>query len=134
MAYKILAIDPGTSKIGVALLDKSGTILYKNILRPDSLLKDLIDIINREKPVAIILGNKTAKSEISKTIREIDKNIKLVEVDEYKSSEEARKRYWCDNPPRGFRRLIPTSLQFPPRPCDDYAAVILAERYLKTIK
>ncbi|HKM17981.1 MAG TPA: pre-16S rRNA-processing nuclease YqgF, partial [Limnochordia bacterium] len=34
------------------------------------------------------------------------------------------------HPPRGWRRLLPVSLQTPPVPIDDYVAVILAQRYL----
>ena len=34
--------------------------------------------------------------------------------------------------PKGIARLIPKGMRTPPEPIDDYAAVILAERYLKT--
>jgi hypothetical protein len=51
-------------------------------------------------------------------------------VDEHRSSEQGRRRYFRDNPPRGWRRLLPVGLQTPPRAYDDYVAVILAERYL----
>jgi hypothetical protein len=42
----------------------------------------------------------------------------------------ARRRYFRDHPPRGWRRLLPLSLQVPPEPYDDYAAAIIGERYL----
>ena len=42
----------------------------------------------------------------------------------------ARRRYFRDHPPRGWRRLLPLSLQVPPEPYDDYAAVVIAESYL----
>ena len=32
--------------------------------------------------------------------------------------------------PRGLRRLLPTSMQVPPVPVDDFVAVILGTRYL----
>ena len=35
------------------------------------------------------------------------------------------------NPPRGWRRLLPVSMQMPPEPYDDYVAVILAQRFLR---
>ena len=51
-------------------------------------------------------------------------------VDEHRSTEEARRRYFVDNPPSGWRRLMPRGLLTPPVPYDDYVAIILAERYL----
>jgi hypothetical protein len=53
-------------------------------------------------------------------------------VDEHLSSVEARSRYLDDHKPRGIARLIPKGMRTPPEPIDDYAAVVLAERYLKT--
>ena len=52
-------------------------------------------------------------------------------VSEELTSRLARERYWEDNPPRGLARLIPLGLRVPPRPVDDYAAVIIAERLLE---
>ncbi len=51
-------------------------------------------------------------------------------IDEHRSSEQGRRRYFRENPPRGWRRLLPVGLQTPPRAYDDYVAVVLAERYL----
>ena len=42
----------------------------------------------------------------------------------------ARRRYWRENPPGCLARLVPEGMRLPPRPIDDYAAVLLAERYL----
>jgi len=52
-------------------------------------------------------------------------------VSEELTSRLARERYWEDNPPRGLARLIPLGLRVPPRPVDDYAALIIAERLLE---
>jgi hypothetical protein len=52
-------------------------------------------------------------------------------VNEKHSSERARLRYFKETPPRGIWRLIPITLQVPPVPIDDYAAVIVAEDYLE---
>jgi hypothetical protein len=52
-------------------------------------------------------------------------------VDERNSTMLARKHFFIENPPRGLLRLVPTSLQVPNRPYDDYVAVILAESFLK---
>jgi RNase H-fold protein (predicted Holliday junction resolvase) len=51
-------------------------------------------------------------------------------VDERETTLRARSLYFADHPPRGWRRLIPLGMQMPPRPIDDYAAVLIARRYL----
>ena len=53
-------------------------------------------------------------------------------VDETDTSYRARALYFADHPPRGWRRLIPLGLQIPPRPIDDYAALLIARRYAQT--
>ena len=42
----------------------------------------------------------------------------------------ARELYFREHPPRGWRRLVPTGLQLPPVPVDDYAAILIARRFL----
>ncbi|CAN0394535.1 unnamed protein product, partial [Phaeothamnion confervicola] len=44
----------------------------------------------------------------------------------------ARQRYYVENPPKGLWRLVPMGLQVPSVPVDDFAAVVMAEDYLKT--
>ena len=51
-------------------------------------------------------------------------------VNEYRTTDEAKKRYWQENPPKGIRRLIPRGMLVPPVPVDDFAAVIIGEKYL----
>ena len=51
-------------------------------------------------------------------------------VDEYRTTDLARGEYWRAHPPRGLRRLLPTSMQVPPVPVDDFVAVILGTRFL----
>ena len=52
-------------------------------------------------------------------------------VDEYRTTDLAKKAYWKAKPPRGWRRLLPVTMQVPPEPVDDFVAVILASRYIK---
>lgn len=60
--------------------------------------------------------------------------LKVVAVEERNSTLEARALYWQEKPPRGWRRVLPLSLQEPPEPVDDFAAVVLARRFLKSLK
>jgi hypothetical protein len=34
------------------------------------------------------------------------------------------------HPPRGWRRFVPRGMLLPPRPIDDFAALLIAERLL----
>jgi hypothetical protein len=52
-------------------------------------------------------------------------------VNEDRSSLEGRYRYLKENS-RGLSRILPVGLRIPREPYDDYVAVILAERFLKT--
>ena len=62
-------------------------------------------------------------------------NIKsnIIFVDETNSTLEARKLYCQKNKPKGFWRLIPESLRLPPVHYDDYAAVVIGKRHLKSL-
>ena len=74
------------------------------------------------------LGGEADLAEIT-TGRFVGIELEIVLVDEHHSSEEGRKRYFCDNPPIGWRRFLPRTLLFPERAYDDYVAVVLAERF-----
>ena len=52
-------------------------------------------------------------------------------VDERETTLQARARFFIDHPPRGWRRLMPRGMLLPDRPIDDYAALLIAERYLR---
>ena len=84
-----------------------------------------------EHPRAVIvLGNKTGCREIRRQLAEICPNADIREVAEDMSTLQARERYWQDYPPRGLQRFLPRGMRMPSRPLDDYAAVVLAERFL----
>ncbi|MCE5315589.1 Holliday junction resolvase RuvX [bacterium] len=132
----ILAVDPGRSKCGVAVvraaveLPRSVDILHKSVIESARLGEIVIDLRRRYDPDVIIIGNGTTSAQAAKAVSEVD-SCPVEMVDEKYTSLLARKRFLKDNPPRGLKKLIPISLQTPDRPCDDYVAVILAERYIE---
>ena len=81
----------------------------------------------------MILGNGTNCDSIKKMLMEVTNVIKILMIEEGYSTEEARKLYWQENPPQGWRRLLPLGLQVPPVNLDGYAAAVLVRRYLKKI-
>ncbi|MFC1496109.1 resolvase [Candidatus Margulisiibacteriota bacterium] len=127
----IIAIDPGTEKIGIAVLDV-GKVYYRLILSRATLVKSITEQLNDFSISEIVIGGSTGSAPVLAEVRKSFPNVQIECVPETSSTLDARKRYWKENSPRGFLRLIPCSLLTPPRPIDDYAAIIIGERYLKT--
>lgn len=124
----IIAIDPGSEKCGVAVVE-GRTVLYRAILTPERLLESVPDLAARYSPDTIAIGNGTRGREFADRLRErTDSPIEF--VDETNSTLKARTRFFQENPPRGLLRLVPRGLLTPNKPIDDLAAVILAETYM----
>jgi hypothetical protein len=84
-----------------------------------------------EKPFSmVIVGSGTRSTQVVKALREWQPSIGILVVDEKDTSIQARERYWHHNPRRGWRRLLPATMQVPPEPVDDFVALMLAERVL----
>ena len=130
----VMAVDPGRDKCGIAVLDNTGAIKFQQVIETSNLNLTLSELINTFNLQSIILGNgttsKNAKDTISAALMELGKNIPINVVNESHTTEEARKLYWQKNPPSGWRRFLPTSMQVPPVPVDDLVAEILARRFL----
>ena len=124
----ILGIDPGTRKAGYALVDSDGTVIDKGIEAIDGLTGRVGVLRGTHEIAAIALGTGTNSMVILQALAPFE--IRIALVDEHETTLRARKLYFADNPPRGWRRLIPIGMQLPPRPIDDYAAVLIARRYL----
>jgi RNase H-fold protein (predicted Holliday junction resolvase) len=122
----ILAIDPGSEKSGLAVLDEDQKILHRSVALNADLAKALPPLLTAYRPSAIVIGRGHYGRQLAQELS----NLNLVFVSEKDTTWLARRRYWTENPPTGWRRLVPTSLLFPPVPVDDWAAVIIGERYL----
>ncbi len=122
----VMAIDPGRDKTGIAIVDSSRKVYFKDIVSTEAVISCLRDLSKEYKIDIIILGNGTYSGNIYKQIK---KNLPLpVEfIDERNSTFRAEKKYRQEK--QGWlSRLIQWK---PDRPLDDYAAVVLAERYLE---
>ena len=118
----ILAIDPGSKKCGVALVEETGKVVGHKIT-PRA---DILDLIKKHSSCRIIIGD----SAFGKEIIRASNNNKIELVCEKNSTLEARKLYWQENQPRGIWKFIPEGLRIIKEPIDNYAAIILAKRYL----
>ncbi len=125
----VLGIDPGREKCGLAVVSPE-LVLVKRVVARGEFLDLAREYIRQYNVARIVLGDGTGSKDF---LQEIEGVLPVVTVDEQYTTEEARKRYWLDHRPKGWRRFLPTSMQVPPEPFDDYVAVILAERYLSEI-
>lgn len=131
----IVAVDPGREKCGLAVLTRSGQVLTKAVVTPDLVPRAIAEALQERDAEVLVIGDRTAREDLISIIGDslIGRFRKgVVEVDEHLSSLEGRRRYLNDHPPRGLKRLIPPGLRVPAEPFDDYAAVVLAERYLRS--
>lgn len=130
MQKKIVAVDPGRDKCGVAVLSSDGEICYREVVPTD----DLIQRLNEKKREyafdKLIIGDGTTSKKARSRIAEELCGVEIIEVDEYNTTQLAKKEYWELEPPKGWRKLLPLSIQTPPVPVDDVVAVILGRRYL----
>ncbi len=133
----VIAIDPGRDKCGLALVRADGQVIYRAVVPAISIADAVSTLLESQPGAAVVIGNRTGATSVSAAIAACCRAgvpmpaIRM--IDEHQSTLQGRRRYFQDNPPRGWRRLLPIGLQTPPRPYDDYVAVILAERYLASL-
>jgi RNase H-fold protein (predicted Holliday junction resolvase) len=133
MNDEILAIDPGREKTGIAIL-KNSDVLEHKIINSEELVQIIKSLLEKYIIKTIVMGNGTSsKKKYDLLKREfIDRDIVL--INEYRTTDEARKLYFQENPPKGWKKLIPLGMQVPPVPVDDYAAIVIGRKYLKDNK
>ena len=125
----ILAIDPGRDKCGVVVMSESGEIKFQKVIETINFSTTILELEKDFDLQIVILGNGTTSKELKLTLEKII-SIPIKVVDEKHTTEEARKLYWIKNPPQGWRKFLPTTMQVPPIPVDDLVAEILAKRFL----
>ena len=129
----MLAIDPGKKKCGLAVVSHSQGILYRAVVPCGEFGQAFTQAYKEHSPCEVLLGSSTGSKEASKAIIEnSDAQARL--VDERHTTELARLRYFEEFPPQGLWKLVPIGLRTPPTCYDDFAAVVLAERYLEENK
>ncbi|HXF82770.1 MAG TPA: pre-16S rRNA-processing nuclease YqgF [bacterium] len=126
----VLAIDPGREKCGLAVLAADGTVLARRVVAAMELIVAAKDLAGRYAPQAIVVGDRTASASVRRALAQGLPDLPAEVVPEAGTTLEARRLYFADHPPRGWRRFVPLSLQVPPEPYDDYAAVALGRRFL----
>ena len=126
-----MGIDPGRDKCGLAVLSTAGDIKFQRVVATNE-LADVIKTLSAQFELStVILGDGTTHKFAEQKISDAGLSFKL--VDEKHTTEEARRLYWQKNPPTGWRRFLPTSMQVPPEPVDALVAEILVRRFIQHI-
>ena len=141
-----LGIDPGRQKFGWALTEENGAFCASGAASADSLEtfaqiaaqepEKLVQwLIEGEVPLGfrirkVFCGDGTGHASYLETLLSWQFDVELVR--ETNTTLEARDVYWKLHRPRGLRRLLPLSLQVPPRPIDDLAAYCIVRRAIQS--
>lgn len=126
----VLAVDPGRKKCGLAVVSAELGIIHREVIPCADFAEKFRVLYEQHTPSQVLLGSSTGSKEIAETIQE-NTQVSVKFVDEKHTTELAKIRYFQEFPPRGLWRLVPLGLRNPPTCYDDFAAVVLAERYLE---
>jgi RNase H-fold protein (predicted Holliday junction resolvase) len=105
-----------------------GTTRELGIVPTAELLDRIRAIVPAHGIGSIALGSGTNAEPIRAALATFGVPVAL--VDERETTLRARSRYFAAYPPTGWRRFVPQGMLLPPRPIDDFAAVLIAERFL----
>ena len=127
---KILAVDPGRDKCGMAVLDSSGEIIFHQVIATGELEQKATELTEKFVPTKLVIGDGTTSQGAKARLESIMPSLPIETVDEYRTTDEAKLLYWELNPPTGLKKLLPVTMLTPPGPVDDLAAVVLGRRFL----
>jgi len=129
----ILAIDPGTSKIGWALVDRLGKVAGQGILPVADWESQLAELVDLRQVGVVVIGDGTNRMNIEVRLTRLLPQAPVTRVSEKSSTVDAWQLKRRERAGRGlFGWLWFTVKQlFSTEPVDDYAARVLAMRYLE---
>lgn len=132
MAEKILAVDPGKDKTGLCVLFEDGLVVEKKVAATSSILEEISDLCYKYQIKLVVIGNGGTGRQIEKKLMNHNLKVHYIFADEKGSTLEARRLYWEENKKKWFLFWVPASFLLPPKPYDDYAAVVIGRRYLNS--
>jgi len=129
MGETVLAVDPGRQKCGLAV-GRPGVVLARAVLPVLLVPETVSQWVSAFGVTRLVIGGGTGSAALRRTLGTLPGIPPIEVVGERETTLEARRRYFRDHPPAGWRRLLPLSLQVPPTDYDDYVAELLLERAL----
>ncbi len=122
---KIVALDPGQN-IGLAVVGFDKKLLESSMLSFEELEAYIFP-----EDRTVVLGDGTGSKDIQALLD--GRGISYELVDEEGSSLEARSHYFTAKPPTGLWRFLPKTMIPVNEPIDNYAAYVIALRYLESV-
>ncbi len=127
---RVITIDPGKSKCGLVLAEKSEKKVYKAIILKSELIENYVrNLIASEDISQIIIGNGTTNKEIREKLDFFKKEI--ITFEEKNTTFRAKARYFELFPIRGLKFLIPREVFILNKNLDAISALIILEDYCK---
>lgn len=135
---RILGIDYGTKRIGLALSDDNGKIAFPHsvIRNSKNAVSEVTNLIQKEGVSQVVIGKSINSDGQENAVEilsrdfgdELSKSIPVVYIDERFSSHEARLREFgkADNMARKIKKVLFNKI-------DDHAAQVILQRYLDLI-
>ena len=128
---RVISIDPGKSKCGLVLAEKSEKKVYEAIILKSELVEEYVrNLINVEDISKIIIGNGTTSTEIREKLDFFKKEI--ITFEEKNTTFRAKARYFELFPISGMNILIPREIFILNKNLDAISALIILEDYCKT--
>jgi hypothetical protein len=106
------------------------TILWRAIVSPDQVVAESKAQFQEHPYSMCVIGSGTRSNPVVQALAEAWPQMGVVIINEQDSTLMARQLYWETKGRRGWRKLLPASLQVPPEEIDDFAAVVIANRFL----
>jgi len=136
---RILAIDPGQDKAGLALTDGDGEPVWLGILEIEDFYENFKELLetelaeHRDSLEAVVIGDGTGSEELEKFLKSALKSeLRFIKINEWGSTDEAVKLYRQYEETGLIKNIFFTIFNWRPKtPIDQYAALVLARRYLK---
>lgn len=130
MGEVFLALDPGREKVGIAILKKDGSVVFRSVIPLRKLGEKLQELKGRYGFHDAILGGSTGSRAVLPLLERM--GLRVHQVDERGSSEEARRLYLEENHLKGWRKLCAFFVfLFSSRTFDDWQAIVIGRRFLE---
>lgn len=131
--HKYVGIDPGRSKCGFAVVLDDGERLCVDVVPTPDIAERIDREVRGGDVEALCVGHATSSSVIVEMCKTRWPGIRCSIVDETNTTLEARELYFVDHPPKGLWRFVPRGLLVPKAPLDGYAALLIVDRYRRTL-
>ncbi|MFP4197977.1 MAG: Holliday junction resolvase RuvX [Halanaerobium sp.] len=130
----LLALDPGRDKVGTAVLSFAGQEREKTIVKKEELIDHLKEIFKHYQIREIVIGSGTGAQAVKKMLNSNFPEMKISLVEEKFTTEEAQTRYLEEKPMSNYEKLLRKIVSWKvKKPLDDYAALIIGEKYLEKL-